>query len=93
MFNMTNAWTDFWAVDLPYKADANETSAQRRERRDRDRAILAGHGIKLDRDARFTYRNTDKKGGVAAKAKAEKRAAEVTAKTGVVVEVVNGSYL
>jgi hypothetical protein len=91
MFNMSNRWTEFWAVDLSY--NPKESRSERDARRKRERAVLAEHGYE-SKKMRFNFLNTDKqKVKDAAKAKAEKLAAEIEAKTGIKVEVLQGSWL
>jgi len=93
MFNLGPTWTCFWRVGLRYKASKEETNQERRARTDAERAALKAAGIEKT-EWIFKFRNTDpKKISNAQKRLAEKQAKLITRKSGVQLEIVEGSFL
>lgn len=93
MFNLGKTWTCFWRVSLRYKVSKDESNQDRQLRITEERRILKEAGIEQT-EWLFRFRNTDpKKTSNAQKRLAEKQAAKITSKTGVQLEVVEGSFL
>lgn len=93
MFNLGKTWTCFWHVSLRYKVTKDESNQDRRARLEAERAQLKAGGVDQT-EWIFKFRNTDPE-TVKNKQKrlAEKQAAQITSKTGVQLEIVEGSYL
>ncbi len=93
MFNFGKTWTCFWRVSLRYKASKDESNQERRDRLVEEKRLLKEAGIDQT-EWIFKFRNTDpKKINNEQKRLAEKQAARIIKKTGVQLEVNEGSYL
>lgn len=93
MFNQGSTWTCFWRVGLRYKAHIDETNQERRIRLAEERRKLKEAGF-TQTEWLFKFRNTDPKTiSTQQKHLAEKQAIEITRKSNVLLEVVEGSYL
>lgn len=94
MFDLTTKnWTCFYRVDVQYKINPQELNAAQSVRRKEERAKLREAGFE-EKGLIFHFKHLDSPAiKSAAKKKARAMARKVTRKTGVIVEVVEGSYL
>lgn len=94
MFDLTSKnWTCFYWVQVRYKTDVTETNRDQSERRKAERAKIKEAGFE-EKDLKFHFKHLDSQTiKSAAKKKARAAARKVTRKAGVIVEVVEGSYL
>lgn len=93
MFNLNaKVWTCFFQPSVRYKAHPKETNAEQSACRKEERAKLKEAGFDPEKQFKFRSDATPRQKSLA-KAQATALAKRMNAKTGVIVEVVEGSWL